>query len=273
VIINPKEKVINLDKNKFLVFFYWKNECNQNSLNLPSKKLSNDCNIDCKPGEFVDYNLDEHVLKCNKCPIGTYSLGGSRLIRKWNEAILSEFSNNCYVIINDDIKSNEKCDKFRVKQKEDGTTSLMAGGLMLNKDAMYSYELIYNVNFKKSGKISFTYTKNTYVSNKYVNGQFNFYIDYDLKFQNHNEELHSNKNSTTVTLDLEKGSHSFMWQYTVWGDSNPKPLLFELISIDLEGCHMHDYECTPCDKGSEAFTQCKECPEGQYLDSQNVSIK
>lgn len=271
--INLKEKVIQLYRNKILVFFYWKNECTQNSVNLPSKKINDNCNIDCKAGEFVDYSVDDNLLKCNKCPIGTYSLGGSRNIKKWDETILSEFSNNCYVIINDELKSNEKCDRFKVNQMEDGNTSLQAGGLLLNLNAMYSYELIHNVNFKKKGKITFTFKKSTYVSNKYVNGQFNFYIDYDLKFQNHNEEFYTSKNSTTVSFEIEKGSHNFMWQYTIWGDSNQRPLFFELLSIDLEGCHMHDYECTPCDKVSESFEQCKACPEGQFHDFQTVYKK
>ena len=157
-------------------------------MKLPSKKVSKDCNIFCKPGEFLDFSLEDNLVVCNKCPHGTYSLGGSKSISKWNDAILSEFVNNCYVIINDDIKTNERCDRFTVHRDTDGKTSLIAGGNKLNKDAMYSYELIYNVHMKKSGKITFTFRKETLVSNKYVNGQFNFYIDYDLKLQNAKDE-------------------------------------------------------------------------------------
>ncbi len=149
----------------------------------------------------------------------------------------------------------------------EGKTSLIAGGNKLNKDAMYSYELIYNVQMKKSGKITFSYRKETFVSNKYVNGQFNFYIDYDLKHQNAKDE---GKNSSSISFEVEKGSHSLMWQYTVWADPKAKPMSFELLTLDLEGCYTNDSECTPCDKGEDAFSQCKDCPDGQFLDFKNV---
>lgn len=218
----------------------------------------------------MDYSLNQNKLICTDCPIGTYAKAGSKSIKQWNENVLKQFVNNCYVIVGDDMKTNNQCDKFRINKKAE-VTSIIAGGNKKNKDAMYSYELVFNGHVERPGKIKFTYRKDTFIDSKYVNGQFNFYIDYDLKYH----DVDTNKNQQSLEFKLEKGYHSFMWKYDVWADlKENKNMTFEIFSIEVEG-FKDDYlgnKCIPCDQNSSAYDTCKKCPENKYFDQEKVKF-
>lgn len=180
-------------------------------------------------------------------------------IKEWNTQILKNFINNCYVVINDDLKTNEDCLNYVIKDN-----TLFAGGKNLNKDAMYSYELVFNEAFKKNGRITFTYRKDTKVKDEYINGQLNFYIDYDQKF--HNVTGSDRTDIFTASFAVSEGHHSFMWQYNVWADPTDreeKEMAFELIGIKLEGLRQRQQVC-------QSLDGIISCGENSYFDVANV---
>jgi hypothetical protein len=225
---------------------------------LPSTSMSSDCNITCESGHLLDWSSEDKILICKKCPEGS-QLDDSFEITEWKPQNLKNFVNNCYVVINDDVKTNESCQKFLIQD-----SILYAGGKNLNRDAMYSYELVFNEAFKKSGKITFAYRKDTIVKNQYINGQFNFYIDYDQKLHNVTES--SRSDTISVSFPVNEGHHSFMWQYNVWADPANKEeneMAFQLVSLKLEGLRQRQPRC-------RTMNETIKCNEDSIYDQENV---
>jgi hypothetical protein len=93
------------------------------------------------------------------------------------------------------------------------------------------------------------------------NGQFNFYVDYDLKL--HDDEV--NNDVKTFSQELEKGYHSLYWQYDIWNPVDNSRLYAEIISITIEGGEDEIFSCKPC-IGINPL--CNECPENSYKNDQ-----
>jgi hypothetical protein len=248
-----KSEGINLLKK---ALFYWPNDCTQDGIiKLPNSKEII-CDLTCGNGEFITYDIKLQKLVCVKCPIGTYS----EKIRKydWTEAKLADFSNNCYIITDEEKIVNKGCDKFIIV---DGV--LTAGGKM-TKIAGYFYELVYNVHIKRAGRVKFLYKKNTTLDYKYNNGHFNFFVDYDIRYSDND----LNEDVKEYEMTLEKGTHSLMWQYKSWFDAEnmKKSFNLQIISLEIEG-HNDFLECHKCNDK----THCELCPYNSYLD-ENVKF-
>jgi hypothetical protein len=154
--------------------------------------------------------------------------------------------------INDQISDN--CEGF-ILNKNTNNTSIITGDNTKYLNAIYSYQLVYNIELVKDGKITFTYKKKTIKDEKEKNGQFNFYVNYDLKL--HDDEVMNE--TQTYSQELSKGYHSLYWQYNAW--SSTEELNAEIISIIIEGTEEEIYSCQPC-IGINPL--CNECPENSY---------
>jgi hypothetical protein len=130
------------------VKFFWNKECeNQENIQLPTPVTISQCTFQCSEKEYIDYDIDTKELFCSRCPTGTYSTPETTKI-VWNEVSLSKFITKCEVNIFNEIY----CQPFKL-HTEKNYTSVIAGGDKLFKDAMYNYELIYNVQLKKKGRV------------------------------------------------------------------------------------------------------------------------
>ena len=178
---------------------------------------------------------------------------------------MKDFTNHCYAKINDTV--NSECGKFKIKENN-GNNSLVAIGENLLPNATYFYELIYNIHMNKPGNLTFKYKKDTINQDNNKNGQFNFYVDFDLKLHDENEE----KDYKNFTVSLNNGKHSLMWQYFVSSNINTtdkNTLNFELIDIEIDNYHHDDTKCIPCDESSKDLDVCNviTCPEGEFYGS------
>jgi hypothetical protein len=83
------------------------------------------------------------------------------------------------------------------------------------------------------------------------------------------DDVPDNYSYKTFSIELKKGYHSFLWQYSAWiDDDNYKDLTIEIITIDIEGTAVENYSCLTCD---ESIPSCNDCPENSFK-NENVLI-
>lgn len=233
---------------------------------LPSNIYASDCNLYCNVGEYLDYNEAHDKLECSRCPRGTYTTRGRKIIDTWNEEVINEFQNNCYVMNDEDIKLNEQCENFQVRVNYD-YTSLVVEHKNTKPGNMYSYELIYNVNLKRNGKVKIVYKKPN-LNNGVINGRFKLYTNYHLKFID-NESPYTDKEKMIKEheIELPRGPHSIMLQYMKGGQEEyDESLNFEVIQLVIEGFNGNEYECISCDESSRNEILCNSCPVDFFFD-------
>jgi hypothetical protein len=232
------------------------------------KKISQ-CDVSCSQGEFIDFDLKSDKIICKKCHIGTYSTGGSKIFTNWNEQLLSEFNHKCEVLINGKIDNTEVFDSFRIEKSENKSYLISGGEFDRYKINSYiSYQLVYSAEFKKNGIVKFNYKKDTLLNDKkYPNGLFKFYIDYENKII----DSKADDNMKEVSFNIEKGYHSFMWEYVIWVDVSRNKLRLKLNSIEFIGLNKNEYECLPCDDSSQASNFCRSCPTNSYMNQVDVN--
>jgi hypothetical protein len=150
------------------------------------KKYTLDCQLTCKPGQILDFDLTTNKEKCTKCPENTYSTGGNRIIHgsnnEWTENNIKPFSSKCYNIYFNYIDDNN-CSAFI--SNEDN--SLFIGGKTNKTDIRFMVDLFYGGMFKNGGEIKFKYRKDTIKEDSTLfNGVFRFYLDYQEVIYDYN---------------------------------------------------------------------------------------
>jgi hypothetical protein len=120
-------------------------------MDLPRPVTPNQCKLDCKNNEYIDYDLINSKLTCRQCPYGTFSSVNSTNII-WNEQSFSKFIKKCKINKNDKVVSD--CEGFKLNKGINETT-VIAGG-SIDDDAMHSYQLIYNIELKQDGKVKYS---------------------------------------------------------------------------------------------------------------------
>lgn len=222
----------------------------------------NDCNMTCKAGYF--FNVSE--LKCQKCPMGTYSLGGGIAFDSWKSippgfhVVVENFQPAFRALI-----APMRGDSPPVNCSQFGWQP--AGDVIASPLSPCTSILIYTARLVKPGNLTYTYQ---YVDDNVV---FQFQAQ-DEQCQSFEEAEQSKWPPLTeegifrsITIPLKAGLNVLKWR-TIGVNSernqHPKPVLIK--SIEISGL-AYASSCIQCDNGSysgEGATACRDCPRNTY---------
>ncbi|XP_035677340.1 endosome/lysosome-associated apoptosis and autophagy regulator family member 2-like [Branchiostoma floridae] len=240
----------------------------------------------CGSGEF--FNIDQQT--CQRCPPGTYSLGGGVLFDHW-EALPGGFTTSAD-IGDYSYSSQTNCSSVTWEPK---------GDFIASGSGDCTTTLVYSANLKKAGKITFTYhifmscwamiMFDMGVSDRVITylkaGKITFtyqYIDDNTIFHVYvqNEQCQTVMDSDTnkwpdtteegawkeESIDLTSGNNVIYWKTTGLSFGNerkPKPVFIKKITI--EGV-AYTSECTKCPPGTytdqPGQSECKVCEENHH---------
>ncbi|XP_071993394.1 endosome/lysosome-associated apoptosis and autophagy regulator 1 isoform X2 [Engystomops pustulosus] len=214
---------------------------------LPDPVKGTECSFSCAEGQFLDMDVQE----CTPCGKGTYSLGTGVHFEEWTELPhgFRTFSNNIYG------KEYGNCSMSQWEPREDYVAS--------NTDECTA-TLMYSVNLKQEGTISFEYL---YPDS---NIAFEFFVQNN---QCQHEEDNSRWMRTTekgwnnYQVKLTQGTNVLYWKTTAFymGTNTFKPVLLRNILITGAA---YTSECFPCKPGtfapSSGASFCQPCPPNTF---------
>ncbi|NXN98059.1 K1324 protein, partial [Rhinopomastus cyanomelas] len=206
----------------------------------------------CKAGEF----LDMKAQACQPCAEGTYSLGTGVRFDEWDE-VPHGFANVATNLEVDDGFGDavENCT---------GSTWVPLGDYVASNTDECTATLMYAVNLKQSGTVSFEYI---YPDSSIV---FEFFVQND-QCQPTVEESRwmrtTEKGWEFHSVELSRGNNVLYWRttaFSVWSKV-PKPVLVRNIGITGVA---YTSECFPCKPGTFAPTagssSCQLCPANTF---------
>ncbi|XP_006039031.1 UPF0577 protein KIAA1324-like, partial [Alligator sinensis] len=219
---------------------------------LPDPIKGTECSFSCKAGEF----LDMKDQSCKSCAEGRYSLGTGVRFDEWDE-LPHGFAN---------VATTLEVDNSFSESAENCTTSTWVplGDYIASNTDECTATLMYAVNLKQSGMVSFEYI---YPDSSIV---FEFFVQNDqcqptveesrwMKTTEKGWEFHS--------VELSHGNNVLYWRttaFSVWSKI-PKPVLVRNIGITGVA---YTSECFPCKPGTYASKPgssfCKLCPPNSY---------
>ena len=250
------------------IFFSYKTTCepDQTTSNLPLSIIGTQCK-QCNSGEYLIYNFETNSQECQKCPVNTYSTGGSFKIRgnnyEWNNhQLFSSLTNECLIINKETENSN--CKGFTIEQ--DGKYIKTNNGYDINEYDYIAY-LSMQVEIVSPGKIEFTYKKDSIIEDSIRNGIFQFYVNYLIEIDDSNTKLNNVWNK--VTIPLEPGKYSFLWQYyKIVNSDNSKKLSLYISDIIIDGTESASLTCMKCHNGVSNIgsDHCNYCDKTKYFD-------
>ncbi|CAH1264541.1 KIAA1324L, partial [Branchiostoma lanceolatum] len=211
-----------------------------------------ECSFSCGSGEF--FNIDQQA--CQRCPPGSYSLGGGVLFDHW-EALPGGFTTTAE-IGDYSYSSQTNCSEVTWEPK---------GDFIASGSGDCTTTLVYAANLKKAGKVTFTYQyidDNTIFHVYVQNEQCQTVMDSDTnKWPDTTEEGKWKEES----IDLTSGNNVIYWKTTGLSFGNerkPKPVFIKKITI--EGV-AYTSECTKCPPGTytdqPGQSECAKCPRNQ----------
>ncbi|CAH1264540.1 KIAA1324L [Branchiostoma lanceolatum] len=212
-----------------------------------------ECSFSCGSGEF--FNIDQQA--CQRCPPGSYSLGGGVLFDHW-EALPGGFTTTAE-IGDYSYSSQTNCSEVTWEPK---------GDFIASGSGDCTTTLVYAANLKKAGKVTFTYQyidDNTIFHVYVQNEQCQTVMDSDTnKWPDTTEEGKWKEES----IDLTSGNNVIYWKTTGLSFGNerkPKPVFIKKITI--EGV-AYTSECTKCPPGTytdqPGQSECKACEENHH---------
>ena len=168
---------------------------------------------------------------------------------------------------NSAIEKNKNCTKWGINTEssniQSGTPSI---------DQAYSVNMIsIGLWLKRDGFIQFKYKKDRILDDVYSNGNLAFYVDYDLKMW----DTEDNVIWIERIFNLTKGYHNFLWRYVYFVDKS-KPASLNLNAyidyIKIDGVEYADTTCKQCvNKFSEAGSDsCIFCGYNYFFNEQIV---
>ncbi|XP_033008391.1 UPF0577 protein KIAA1324 homolog isoform X2 [Lacerta agilis] len=219
---------------------------------LPDPIKGTKCSFSCKAGEFLDMKNQS----CKPCAEGTYSLGTGIRFDEWDE--LPHGFDNKATNLEIDYSFSESLGNCTMS-----TWSLKGDYIASNTDECTA-TLVYAVNLKQSGTVSFEYI---YQDSSIV---FEFFIQND-QCQPTVEESRwmrtTEKGWETHTVELSQGNNVLFWRttaFSVWSKT-PKPVLVR--NIEITGVAFTS-ECFPCKAGTYTAklgsSFCQPCPANSY---------
>ncbi|NWH71741.1 K1324 protein, partial [Piaya cayana] len=219
---------------------------------LPDPVRGTECSFSCKAGEF----LDMKTQACQPCAEGTYSLGTGIRFDEWDE-VPHGFANVATNLEVDDGFGSVVGNCTR-------STWVPQGDYVASNTDECTATLMYAVNLKQSGTVSFEYI---YPDSGIV---FEFFVQNDqcqptaeesrwMRTTEKGWELHS--------VELSHGNNVLYWRttaFSVWSKV-PKPVLVRNISITGVA---YTSECFPCKPGTFApaagASTCQPCPANTF---------
>ncbi|XP_075377906.1 endosome/lysosome-associated apoptosis and autophagy regulator 1 isoform X2 [Mycteria americana] len=219
---------------------------------LPDPVKGTECSFSCKAGEF----LDMKAQACKPCAEGTYSLGTGVRFDEWDE-VPHGFAN---------VATNLEVDDGFGDAVENCTASTWVplGDYMASNTDECTATLMYAVNLKQSGTVSFEYI---YPDSSIV---FEFFVQND-QCQPTVEESRwmrtTEKGWEFHSVELSRGNNVLYWRttaFSVWSKV-PKPVLVRNIGITGVA---YTSECFPCKPGTYApaagSSACQLCPADTF---------
>ncbi|KAM3934410.1 endosome/lysosome-associated apoptosis and autophagy regulator 1 [Leptodactylus fuscus] len=214
---------------------------------LPDPVKGTKCSFSCTAGQYLDMTLQE----CTPCVKGTYSLGTGIHFDEWTELPhgFRTFSDNIFGT------ENGNCNMSQWEPRGEYVAS--------NNDECTA-TLIYSVNLKQEGTISFEYL---YPDN---NIAFEFFVQNN---QCQPREENSRWMSTTKNgwnfhqVKLTQGTNVLYWRTMAYymGSNILKPVLLRNILITGAA---YTSECFPCKPGtfapSTGASSCQLCPQNTF---------
>ncbi|KAM9687417.1 endosome/lysosome-associated apoptosis and autophagy regulator 1 isoform 5-T5 [Trichechus inunguis] len=234
---------------------------------LPDPIKGTECSFSCNAGEY----LDMKDQSCKPCAEGRYSLGTGIRFDEWDE-LPHGFAN---------LATNMEMEDGVTESTENCTSSkwIPRGDYIASNTDECTATLMYAVNLKQSGTVSFEYY---YPDSSII---FEFFVQNDqcqpnvddsrwIKTTEKGWEIHS--------VELNRGNNVLYWRttaFSVWSKA-PKPVLTQLMykwaepkicSEDLEGAVQLPASgvktlCPPCNPGffKTNNSTCEPCPYGSY---------
>uniref|UniRef100_A0A8C8SDJ5 KIAA1324 n=1 Tax=Pelusios castaneus TaxID=367368 RepID=A0A8C8SDJ5_9SAUR len=228
---------------------------------LPDPIKGTECSFSCKAGEF----LDMKEQSCKPCAEGTYSLGTGVRFDEWDE-LPHGFAS---------IATNLEIDNSFSESVENCTASTWVplGDYIASNTDECTATLMYAVNLKQSGTVSFEYI---YPDSSIV---FEFFVQND-QCQPTVEESRwmrtTEKGWEFHSVELSRGNNVLYWRttaFSVWSKV-PKPVLVRNIGITGVA---YTSECFPCKAGTYAATSgssfCQLCPANSYSGKGAISCQ
>uniref|UniRef100_A0A8D0KIL8 Endosome-lysosome associated apoptosis and autophagy regulator 1 n=1 Tax=Salvator merianae TaxID=96440 RepID=A0A8D0KIL8_SALMN len=219
---------------------------------LPDPIKGTECSFSCKAGEFLDMKNQS----CKPCAEGTYSLGTGVRFDEWDD-LPHGFAN---------LASNLEIDHSFTDSLENCTTSkwVPKGDYIASNTDECTSTLVYAVNLKQSGIVSFEYI---YPDSSIV---FEFFVQND-QCQPTVEESRwmqtTEKGWETHSVELSRGNNVLYWRttaFSVWSKT-PKPVLVRNIGITGVA---YTSECFPCKAGTytskSGSSFCRPCPANSF---------
>uniref|UniRef100_A0A670J6K8 Endosome-lysosome associated apoptosis and autophagy regulator 1 n=1 Tax=Podarcis muralis TaxID=64176 RepID=A0A670J6K8_PODMU len=216
---------------------------------LPDPIKGTKCSFSCKAGEFLDMKNQS----CMPCAEGTYSLGTGIRFDEWDE--LPHGFDNKATNLEIDYSFSESLGNCSLS-----TWSLKGDYIASNTDECTA-TLVYAVNLKQSGTVSFEYI---YQDSSIV---FEFFIQND-QCQPTVEDWDLNCLCFEhLQVELSQGNNVLFWRttaFSVWSKT-PKPVLVR--NIEITGVAFTS-ECFPCKAGTYTAklgsSFCQPCPANSY---------
>ncbi|XP_044770021.1 endosome/lysosome-associated apoptosis and autophagy regulator 1 isoform X2 [Neomonachus schauinslandi] len=241
---------------------------------LPDPVKGTECSFSCKAGEF----LDMKDQSCKPCAEGRYSLGTGIRFDEWDE-LPHGFAS---------LSTNMELEDSTTESMENCTASkwVPLGDYISSNTDECTATLMYAVNLKQSGTVSFEYY---YPDSSII---FEFFVQNDqcqpnvddsrwIKTTEKGWEFHS--------VELNRGNNVLYWRttaFSVWSKVS-KPVLTQLMykwaqpkicSEDLEGAVKLPASgvktrCPPCNPGffKTNNSSCEPCPYGSYSNGSDCS--
>nr|XP_014351906.1 PREDICTED: UPF0577 protein KIAA1324 homolog [Latimeria chalumnae] len=219
---------------------------------LPDPVRGTKCSFSCKAGEFLDMKSQA----CTACGVATYSLGTGVRIDEWDE-LPPGFVN---------VATNLEMDEGWSESAENCTMStwVARGDYIASNRDECTATLMYSVNLKQTGRVSFEYfypDKNLF---------FEFFVQNDQCQSSETESrwMKSTDNGWEFhDVELSRGNNVLYWRTTGFSLASraPKPVLLK--NIDITGV-AYTSECFPCKPGtfsnSSGSSVCQVCPRNTY---------
>uniref|UniRef100_A0A8C0H422 Endosome-lysosome associated apoptosis and autophagy regulator 1 n=1 Tax=Chelonoidis abingdonii TaxID=106734 RepID=A0A8C0H422_CHEAB len=221
---------------------------------LPDPIKGTECSFSCKAGQF----LDMKDQSCKPCAEGRYSLGTGIRFDEWDELP------HGFASIATNLESDSSISDLWPPKGCPGSTWLALGDYVASNTDECTATLMYAVNLKQSGTVSFEYI---YPDSSIV---FEFFVQND-QCQPTVEESRwmrtTEKGWETHNVELSRGNNVLYWRttaFSVWSKV-PKPVLVRNIGITGVA---YTSECFPCKAGTYAPTSgssfCQLCPANSY---------
>uniref|UniRef100_A0A5F8GV37 Endosome-lysosome associated apoptosis and autophagy regulator 1 n=1 Tax=Monodelphis domestica TaxID=13616 RepID=A0A5F8GV37_MONDO len=234
---------------------------------LPDPVKGTECSFSCNAGEF----LDMKDQSCKPCAKGRYSLGTGIRFDEWDE-LPHGFAT---------LATNMEIDEDFTESSENCTSSTWVplGDYIASNTDECTATLIYAVNLKQSGTVSFEYL---YPDTGII---FEFFVQNDQCQPNIEDSRWmktTEKGWQFHSVDLNRGNNVLYWRttaFSVWSKI-PKPVLTQLMykwaepkicSEDLAGAVKLPASgmktlCPPCNPGffKTNTSTCEPCPYGSF---------